>query len=61
MRIVMFVLAAAVAFVVWDGLANNGRYVNSLARQVSGREVAGGDFQRPQLDLSPAWKKSMPW
>ena len=60
MRIIMFMLAAAVAFVVWDGISNNGRYVNSFARQLSGRQVAGGDFQHFELDLSPAWKKSTP-
>ena len=35
MRTIMFVLVAALAFVVWDALANNGKYVNATANVVA--------------------------
>ena len=60
MRFIMFLLAVGVAFVAWDAIANNGRYVNLIARDLKGsmQFAGGGGFGviRPP-DLSPSWKK----
>ena len=62
MRTLMFLLVALFAFVVWDAVANNGKYVNRVAGKLTGStQVAGGDFfTTRQLDLSPMWKKVTP-
>lgn len=60
MRFIMFLLAVGVAFVAWDAIENNGRYVNLIARDLKGSmQFAGGGgvvVIRPP-DLSPTWKK----
>lgn len=44
MRTIMLLLTAVISFVVWDGFANNGKYVNAMAKDVSSTRLVRISF-----------------